>query len=212
MPTARCTPQQLAQYVLTIQGRALRSIVHEISNPLQAVTSAISLAREDLHNPADLTADLDIVQPELTRMKAVLYAARRLYHPPEDLTARGLLDDLRVLSRKVLQWHNLTWEAETDSALAPTRIACPVALVAALGTVQYLAESAPDDNSLCSLRIGLRVVQSALCFVFRPGYPVPVQGWEDVHCLLTSCNGKLVLQPDGVVLCFPVRRETWSAF
>ncbi len=201
--TLTCTPQQVETARLVIQGRALRSIVHELSNPLQAVTSALSLAREDLRSPADLLADLDIAQPELARMKTLLYAVRRLYHPPEDLTAAALLDDLRLLSRKVLQWHNLVWEADADDALGAVGVACPDALVAALGALQHLAPHAPEGRTLHPLRVAL---QGAVCVAFHAGFPLPAHGWEHVGCLLASCGGKLTLQPEGVVLCFPARK------
>jgi signal transduction histidine kinase len=65
-------------------GRLTASIVHNISNPMQAMRGALTLALEDSHNPADVEEYVRLTQQELERVARMVNRMRQLYRPQTD--------------------------------------------------------------------------------------------------------------------------------
>ena len=186
MPHCDNTVRQRIQW--QIQGRLLRSLVHELSNPLQAITGAVVLAREDAHLPDELQADLDIVQTELRRMETLLRVVRYLYMPPEAVALDDWLTHVHLLARKELQWHDVRWEMPAPLPEG-VRLRCPAAYVALLGLLQWMLEG--GETSPRVLQITARRMPAGVEVVLCLDAPLPPAGWEDAACLLTPCGGAL---------------------
>jgi signal transduction histidine kinase len=62
-------------------GRLTASIVHSISNPLQAMRGALTLAMEDSHSPVDVEEYVRLTQGELARVANLVNRMRQLYRP-----------------------------------------------------------------------------------------------------------------------------------
>jgi nitrogen-specific signal transduction histidine kinase len=75
-------------------GRLTASIVHSISNPLQAMRGALTLALEDSHSPVDVEEYVRLTQSELARVANLVSRMRQLYRPSTDEISLIHLPDL----------------------------------------------------------------------------------------------------------------------
>jgi signal transduction histidine kinase len=75
-------------------GRLTASIVHSISNPLQAMRGALTLAMEDSHSPRDVEEYVRLTQQELARVANLVNRMRQLYRPQTDEVSLIHLPDL----------------------------------------------------------------------------------------------------------------------
>src|SRR5512145_813896 len=75
-------------------GRLTASIVHSISNPMQAMRGALILALEDSHSPRDVEEYVRLTQQELERVSRLVNRMRQLYRPPTDDIVQVHLPDL----------------------------------------------------------------------------------------------------------------------
>ncbi|MFZ6028155.1 MAG: sensor histidine kinase [Chloroflexota bacterium] len=75
-------------------GRLTASIVHSISNPMQAMRGALILAHEDSHSPRDVEEYVRLTQQELERISRLVTRMRQLYRPPTDEAVQVHLPDL----------------------------------------------------------------------------------------------------------------------
>jgi len=62
-------------------GRLAPSIVHSISNPMQAMRGALILAQEDAHDAEAVREYIALVQQELDRVSRLVQHVRQLYRP-----------------------------------------------------------------------------------------------------------------------------------
>ncbi len=194
---ADCNSTSFQAACLSVQGRLLRSLVHEISNPLQAVTGAVGLAREDLHRPADLLDDLDIMQKELRRLEVLLTTVRRLYRGASPAPLRQQFKEALLLARKELQWRNLTLEVDWGEAADQPPVDCPHLRLLLLGLLQLVAAAAPADLPHPHVRAALSPGEVLL----SPGYPLPFAGLppqelHTVQSLLPACRATLTWEAD----------------
>ncbi len=205
--THPCTETQRTIARHLIMGRLLRSLIHELSNPLQAVSGAVSLAQEDLTTPSDLPADLEIIQSETRRMETLLQTARLLYRGRQIAPLAALLEDTLLLARKEWQWNRLTWELQTDLPKNGA-VACPEMRLALLGVLQLVAEAAqahPQTRVQIEMQVGAG--QARLHFRCSPplsAAQVTEAYFSAVRCLLASCQAQLHWQPDDIALHFPI--------
>jgi signal transduction histidine kinase len=65
-------------------GRLTASIVHNISNPMQAMRGALTLAIEDADDPACVEEYVRLTQQELERIARLVTRMRQLYRPQTD--------------------------------------------------------------------------------------------------------------------------------
>ncbi len=92
---------------LAIVGRLMRSLAHEINNPLQAVRGAASLAEEDIESPEDLRLYFDIIHRETERVIQLLERMRNIYREsdaPDWVNINQVVQNIIKLSRKELNW------------------------------------------------------------------------------------------------------------
>jgi len=199
-----CNTTAFQTACLSIQGRLLRSLVHEISNPLQAVTGAVGLAREDLQRPADLLDDLDIMQKELHRVEVLLGTVRRLYRGASPAPLRQQFKEALLLARKELQWRNLALTVDWGEPAAQPPVHCPYLRLILLGLLQLVAAATPEDFPGPRVRAAV----SAGEVLLSPAYPLPFAGLppqelQTVQSLLPACRASLTWEadhPDGRIL------------
>ena len=68
---------------LTVAGRLLASVSHELNNPLQAIQNALFLLKDEKGISAEGQGDLTIVLSEAERMATLLERLRTTYQPVE---------------------------------------------------------------------------------------------------------------------------------
>lgn len=90
---------------LTLTGRLVASLTHEINNPLQAVIGCLGLAQEALAQGDNPDRFLNVAREELRRTSSIVGHLRDLYRPvqpgekkPSD--ANALIQEVLELSRK----------------------------------------------------------------------------------------------------------------
>ncbi len=74
----------IANERLATIGRLAASIVHSISNPLQAMRGALMLALDDAHNPQAVEEYVNLLKQELERVAKMVNRVRQLYRPQTD--------------------------------------------------------------------------------------------------------------------------------
>lgn len=98
---------------LAIVGRLMRSLAHEINNPLQAVRGALALAQEDINSVEDLNIYFDIMNRETERIVQLLQRMRNIYRESGNadfIDINHLMQNIIALSRKELNWKNVHLE------------------------------------------------------------------------------------------------------
>jgi signal transduction histidine kinase len=96
--------QILKQERLITIGRLISSFVHEINNPLQAISGALALAMDDIEHPDELREYITISQQEIEHITGLLNQVRRIYRSqtdePELFPLSVLLRDALDLTRE----------------------------------------------------------------------------------------------------------------
>lgn len=92
-------------------GRLTASVAHEINNPMQAIRGALSLALEDLNDPAELEEYIRLSQQEVDRVIKLVNRMRQLYRPTinqvESVQILGLLRDVLEITRDEMVRQNV---------------------------------------------------------------------------------------------------------
>ncbi|PKN93537.1 MAG: hypothetical protein CVU44_09300 [Chloroflexi bacterium HGW-Chloroflexi-6] len=106
---------------LTVSGRLLASVSHELNNPIQAIQNALFLLKEERGISPQGKQDLEIVLSEAERMASLLERLRTTYQPAsfEDFRLVQLNDVINDISSLVcthLRHNGIVFEflAETD--------------------------------------------------------------------------------------------------
>jgi signal transduction histidine kinase len=107
---------------LSVMGRLLASVSHELNNPLQAIQNALYLLKEENGLTEQGRQDLDIVLSESERMAALIERLRATYRPsrledfqPVDLNA--LVEDVYALLATHLRHNEIAFEFLPDPEL-----------------------------------------------------------------------------------------------
>jgi GAF domain-containing protein len=66
---------------LTLMGKLLASVSHELNNPLQTIQNALFLTRQDLQQSNIHLEEMDIIASEIDRMATLLERLRATYRP-----------------------------------------------------------------------------------------------------------------------------------
>lgn len=74
----------LNQNRLTVLGRLIPIIVHEVNNPIQAISGAASLAMEEIGDENEVASYLTLIQNESRRVLALTTFIRSLYLPSKN--------------------------------------------------------------------------------------------------------------------------------
>ena len=109
---------------LSLMGKLLASVSHELNNPLQTIQNAMFLIRDDLHHANIHLEDMDIIASEIDRMAMLLERLRSTYRPlhPEDfgpVQINDIIEDTHKLLSTYLRHKNVTSEFLADRAVPP---------------------------------------------------------------------------------------------
>jgi len=107
---------------LTVMGRLLATVSHELNNPLQAIQNALFLLKEEQGISTQGRQDLDIVLAESERMASMIERLRATYRPiqAEDFQPtqiNELVEDVYALLATHLRHHRIAFEFHPDPSL-----------------------------------------------------------------------------------------------
>ena len=107
---------------LTVMGRLLASVSHELNNPLQAIQNALFLLKAEQELSTQGKQDLEIVLSETDRMAAMIQSLRATYRPihAEDfkpVQVNTIMEDVYALVSTHLRYNNISFEFYPDPAL-----------------------------------------------------------------------------------------------
>jgi PAS domain S-box-containing protein len=108
---------------MTLAGRMAASIVHEISNPLAAVTNILYLARSSTVLPEATDRYLEMADGELTRISHITRQALGFYREstlPATVPASSILDSAIGLLTSKIKGKQVTVEKQCDDTLQLT--------------------------------------------------------------------------------------------
>lgn len=107
---------------LTVAGRLLASVSHELNNPIQAIQNALFLLKEEQSLSPQGKQDLEIVLSETERMAVMLARLRTTYRPinasefkPVDI--HQIIQDVSALVATHLRHHQITFELQAEESL-----------------------------------------------------------------------------------------------
>ncbi len=114
--------QLLQSERLTVMGRLLASVSHELNNPLQAIQNALFLLREERGLTPQGQQDLEIVLSESERMAAMIARLRATYRPAQDEDFRpvdlnSLVEDVYALVATHLRHNGISFAFHPDPDL-----------------------------------------------------------------------------------------------
>jgi len=142
----------LRQERLAVQGRLIRSMVHEIGNPLQAVSAALDLALEDLASQPveELREYLDLALKEVSRIEDLLSRVRLLYLAASAsvVDLHDVLQDVATLLRKEMQWAGLAYRPRWCSEPLPVQVSCRSLHLALTGIWLSLVSASRKQDTL----------------------------------------------------------------
>ena len=106
---------------LTVAGRLLASVSHELNNPIQAIQNALFLLKSE-NLSAQGRQDLEIVLAETDRMAAMLQRLRRSYLPAgrgefSPVALNDLVDEVSMLVATHLRHSQISFEFHPDPDL-----------------------------------------------------------------------------------------------
>lgn len=109
---------------LSMMGKLLASVSHELNNPLQTIQNALFLTRQDLEQANFHLEDMDIIASEIDRMAALLERLRATYRPLqlEDFGPVMLTDIIEETYRLIstyLRHKNISFEFHPSPELLP---------------------------------------------------------------------------------------------
>jgi nitrogen-specific signal transduction histidine kinase len=91
---------------LATVGRLTATLSHEINNPMQAIRGALTLALEELDNPAELKIYIDLCLGESERVVGLINRLRQIYRPLTDkqeaVNLNNLLQEALDIAHKEL--------------------------------------------------------------------------------------------------------------
>ncbi len=107
---------------LTVMGRLLATVSHELNNPLQAIQNALFLLKEETNISAQGKQDLDIVLAESERMASLIERLRATYRPIQaddfqPTQINSIVEDVYALVSTHLRHNRIAFEFHPDSNL-----------------------------------------------------------------------------------------------
>jgi nitrogen-specific signal transduction histidine kinase len=122
----RLSKQILHSERLATVGRLTASLSHEINNPMQAIQGALTLALEELGNPAEVDTYLRMSLQESERVVKLINRLRQIYRPqaelPETLDLNRLLQEAATIARKELKRQKVSLKIELADQLPPLTV------------------------------------------------------------------------------------------
>lgn len=107
---------------LTVMGRLLASVSHELNNPLQAIQNALFLLKEERGLSPQGYQDLEIVLSEAERMAAMIARLRATYRPIQEgdfqpVDINNLVEDVYALIATHLRHNGISFAFHPDPSL-----------------------------------------------------------------------------------------------
>jgi len=137
---------------LTLTGRLVASLTHEINNPLQAVIGCLGLAQEALDAGQDPNRYLAVARDELRRTAGIVGHLRELYRPAdvgqrEPVDVNSLIHDVLDLNRKQIAGRGIALALELDEVPRVPAIADRIRQVL-LNLMLNALDAMPDGGRL----------------------------------------------------------------
>jgi signal transduction histidine kinase len=107
---------------LSLMGKLLASVSHELNNPLQTIQNAMFLIRDDLQRADIHLEEMDIIASEIDRMAMLLERLRSTYRPLqtadfEPVPLNSMIEDTIKLLSTYLRHKDISVEFLPDPAL-----------------------------------------------------------------------------------------------
>jgi PAS domain S-box-containing protein len=104
---------------LTVMGRLLATVAHELNNPLQAIQNALFLLKEEMNISPQGRQDLEIVLAESERMGNLIERLRDTYRPTQSedfhpTSLNNIVEDVHALISTHLRHNNIVFDFEPD--------------------------------------------------------------------------------------------------
>ncbi len=162
---------------LAVIGRLIRSLTHEINNPMQAVRGALSLAQEEARHLPELDAYFAIMRREVDRVIGLLQRMRSLYatnQKPAALELGALLQNVLALAHKELHWQQI--RLKTNFAPHPVHVwgESDQLHIALLNLILELG-SLIAQHGENTLSVQTRLIDSEVYIILNA--PVPLRKW-----------------------------------
>jgi signal transduction histidine kinase len=138
---------------LTVAGRLLASVSHELNNPLQAIQNALFLLKEEKGISVQGRQDLEIVLSETERMAVLLERLRTTYQPvrTEDVQPvqiNAVIKDVCALIATHLRHNRISTDFHPDLALPLISGRVDQLRQVMLNLFMNAADAMPDGGSL----------------------------------------------------------------
>jgi PAS domain S-box-containing protein len=138
---------------LSVAGRLVASLAHEINNPLQSVIGCIGLAQETLEEGGDIGQYLQVGLDELRRAADVVAGLRSLYREPDPGQRRPtdlnkLLQQVLMLTRKRCEEHGVEVKYEASVGLPAVTLAPDRMEQVFLNMILNAIDAMPDGGEL----------------------------------------------------------------
>jgi len=114
--------QMMQNERLTVMGRLLATVSHELNNPLQAIQNALFLLKEEQGISQQGKQDLDIVLAESERMANLIERLRATYRPTQSedflpTQINNIVEDVHALITTHLRHNHIAFESHPDPEL-----------------------------------------------------------------------------------------------
>jgi signal transduction histidine kinase len=139
---------------LTLMGKLLASVSHELNNPLQTIHNALYLLREPLQRSGNDLEELDIISEEIDRMATLLERLRSTYRPLHAYEFRpvrinDIIEDVYKLLSTHLRHKNISFEFHPDPYIRPVMGLADHLKQVALNLFINAVEAMPEGGHLC---------------------------------------------------------------
>lgn len=138
---------------LTVMGRLLASVSHELNNPLQAIQNALFLLKEERDISQQGRQDLNIVLAEAERMASMIERLRTTYRPiqAEDYRStqiNSIIEDVYALIATHLRHNQVAFEFHPDPDLPPIPALTDQIRQVTLNLLMNAVEAMPNGGTL----------------------------------------------------------------
>ncbi|MDD2922006.1 MAG: GAF domain-containing protein [Anaerolineales bacterium] len=163
---------------LTIMGRLLATVSHELNNPLQSIQNALFLLKEETNISPQGKQDLEIVLAESERMASMIERLRATYRPiqAEDFQPtqiNSVVEDVYALISTHLRHKQITFEFHPDPELPAIPALSDQIRQVILNLLMNAAEAMTEGGSLNISTKFLKDANEILLTVSDTGAGIP---------------------------------------
>jgi signal transduction histidine kinase len=139
---------------LSLMGKLLASVSHELNNPLQTIHNALYLLKEQLQRSGNDLEELDIISDEMDRMATLLERLRSAYRPLhaydfKPVQINDIIEDVYKLLSTHLRHKNISFEFHPDPVLPPVMGLADHLKQVTLNLFINAVEALPEGGHLC---------------------------------------------------------------